>query len=135
MKINSTFFEKIGLSSSQSPEAELQLELPLKTHLLQEDGRIHPGALSTMLDTVMGAAISRQFQSFATTINLNLSFFDLAPNENYFARTIILNKSENYVTAEGRITNQKDELIAKGIGTFKIKSTDTFSVNSPSQNP
>ncbi|XJZ28869.1 PaaI family thioesterase [Bacillota bacterium Lsc_1132] len=121
MKLNSTFFEKMGFLSTESAQSGFQLKLPLKKQLLQEDGVVHSGALSTMLDTVMGATVSKQFQSFATTIQLNLTFFDLTAKENYFAKTIILEQSEQYVIAEGTITDDKDELIAKGIGTFKIK--------------
>ncbi|MEH7336543.1 PaaI family thioesterase [Neobacillus drentensis] len=98
---------------------KFELKLPLQPHLLQDDGTIHPGVFSTMLDISMGATISIETNSFATTINLNLSFFDLLPKETYQAETKILKHEGKYVTAEGTIFTEDGVLIAKGIGTFK----------------
>lgn len=119
-KINSTFFDYIGFNSG-SPDL-FQLELGMRPHLLQDDGTVHPGVFATMVDITMGATISLKTNSFATTINLNLSFFDLLPKESYQAETRILNQDGKYVTAEGCIYDQDRVLIAKGSGTFKTAS-------------
>lgn len=116
-KTSSTFFDYMGFTSTMADKFEL--DLSLQQHLLQDDGTIHPGVFSTMLDISMGATISIETNSFATTINLNLSFFDLSPKKNYQAETKILNQDGKYVTAEGTIYSQDGVLIAKGIGTFK----------------
>lgn len=113
----STFFDYMGFSSMISDK--FHLGLPMQPHLLQEDGTIHPGVFSTMLDITMGATISIETESFATTINLNLSFFDLLPKEHYHAETKILNMEGKYITTEGMIYDQDGVLVAKGIGTFK----------------
>ena len=116
-KTSSTFFDYMGFKSTITDRFELNL--PLQPHLLQDDGTIHPGVFSTMLDISMGATISLETNSFATTINLNLSFFDLLPKETYQAETKILKHEGKYVTAEGTIFTEDGVLIAKGIGTFK----------------
>lgn len=116
-KTNSTFFDYMGFSSGMIEP--VQLELSRQPHLLQEDGTVHPGVFSTMLDITMGASVSLKTNSFAATINLNLSFFDLLPKENYQAETTILKIEEKYVTAEGAIYDPNRVLVAKGIGTFK----------------
>lgn len=113
----STFFDYMGFSGEWSDT--FQLELGMKPHLLQDDGTVHPGVFSTMLDITMGATISVETNSFAATINLNLSFFDLIPKGKYYAETKILKQEGKYVTAEGTIYDQHHVLIAKGIGTFK----------------
>ncbi|WP_413300469.1 PaaI family thioesterase [Bacillus sp. 1P10SD] len=113
----STFFDYMGFSGEWSDT--FQLEIDMQPHLLQDDGTVHPGVFSTMLDIIMGANISIETQSFAATINLNLSFFDLLPKEKYRAETTVLNQDGKYVTAEGTIYDQNHSLIAKGIGTFK----------------
>ncbi|MEH7082465.1 PaaI family thioesterase [Neobacillus drentensis] len=116
-KTSSTFIDYMGFTSTMTDKFEL--DLSLQQHLLQDDGTIHPGVFSTMIDISMGATISVETNSFATTINLNLSFFDLSPREHYQAETKILNQEGKYVTAEGMIFSQDGVLIAKGIGTFK----------------
>ncbi|MGG3470645.1 PaaI family thioesterase [Neobacillus pocheonensis] len=116
-KTSSTFFDYMGFTSTVADRFEL--DLSLQQHLLQDDGTIHPGVFSTMLDISMGATISLETNSFATTINLNLSFFDLSPKDYYQAETKILNQGGKYVTAEGMIYSQDGVLIAKGMGTFK----------------
>jgi acyl-coenzyme A thioesterase PaaI-like protein len=107
----------MGFSAGQTDT--LQLELDMYPHLLQDDGTVHPGVFSTMLDITMGATVSMETNSFAATINLNLSFFDLLPKESYHAETTILTKKGKYVSAEGVIYDQNRALIAKGMGTFK----------------
>lgn len=69
----STFFEYLGFNSTKTDT--FHLDLPLQTILLQDDGTVHPGVFSTMLDISMGATASLETNSFATTINLNVSFF------------------------------------------------------------
>jgi acyl-coenzyme A thioesterase PaaI-like protein len=115
--MKSTFFEYMGFNSAITDR--FQLDLPLQQHLLQDDGSIHPGVFSTMLDITMGATISFATNSFAATINLNCSYLDLSPKEAYHAETNILKQEGKYVTAEGMIYDHNRELVAKGIGTFK----------------
>jgi uncharacterized protein (TIGR00369 family) len=120
MRNHSTFLELLGFDAEEKEDRIFHLELKLQPHLLQADGTVHPGVFSTMLDIVMGATISRKFQSFATTINLNVSYFDLSPYKLYKGETTIIHHGENYVTAEGIIINGQGKVVSKGIGTFKI---------------
>jgi uncharacterized protein (TIGR00369 family) len=118
---HSTFSDLIGFDADELDDGTFLLELKLQPHLYQDDGTIHPGVFSTMLDIVMGATVSRKFRSFATTINLNVSYFNLSPHNLFKAETTIIHQDESYVTAEGVIVNQLGEVVSKGIGTFKIK--------------
>jgi len=118
---HSTFLELVGFDADEREEGTFHLELKLQPHLYQDDGTIHPGVFSTMLDIVMGATVSRKFQSFATTINLNVSYFNLSPHNLYKGETTIIHQEGSYVTAEGVIVNETGEVVSKGIGTFKIK--------------
>lgn len=120
MSDNSTFFDLIGFDADEKEDGTFHLELKLQPHLFQEDGTIHPGVFSTMLDIVMGATVSRLFLSFATTINLNVSYFDRSPSSTYKGETTIIDHDDNYVTAEGVILNEQGKVVSKGIGTFKI---------------
>ncbi|NRD79343.1 PaaI family thioesterase [Bacillus sp. BRMEA1] len=113
----STFYEYMGFNSILADRFELKL--PLQSFLLQDDGMIHPGVFSTMLDISMGATVSLKTSSFAATMNLNVSFFDLNPKAVYHAETKILNWEGKYVTAEGCVCDQDGNVIAKGMGTFK----------------
>jgi acyl-coenzyme A thioesterase PaaI-like protein len=116
----SSFFDYLGFIGDESSEVGFELELPLSPFLLQDDGTVHPGVFATMLDIMMGATISRQTDSFATTINLNLSYFDLEPKSNYSSETIILHRDGKYITADGVIYGQDKNIIAKAIGSFKL---------------
>lgn len=113
----STFFEYLGFNSTKTDT--FHLDLPLQAILLQDDGTVHPGVFSTMLDISMGATASLETNSFATTINLNVSFFDLKPKENYHAKTKILNIEGKVITAEGIVYGQDGAVAAKAIGMFK----------------
>ncbi len=125
MKTNetmSTFFEHIGLRFTENNHVTGQmLEMPAAPHMLQDDGTVHPGVFAAMLDTSLGAFISRTFDSFATTINLNMTYHALEPEETYQASAEVLAKEGKYISAEGKITDQDGKLIASAIGTFKIQ--------------
>lgn len=116
----SSFYDYLGFIGDETSETGFELELPLNDFLLQDDGTVHPGVFATMLDIMMGATISRQTDTFATTINLNLSYFDLEPKPNYTSETIILHRDGKYVTADGVIYGQDKNLIAKATGSFKL---------------
>lgn len=116
----SSFYDYLGFIGDETSETGFELELPLNPFLLQDDGTVHPGVFATMLDIMMGATISRQTDSFATTINLNLSYFDLEPKANYTAETVILHRDGKYVTADGVIYDQNKKRIAKATGSFKL---------------
>lgn len=124
MKVKDTatnFFEFLGFAGEELEEGGFVIELPFQPYLLQDDGTIHTGVFSTMLDIVLGASISKRFNSFATTINLNLSFLDVEPKTHYRGELTFIHKDGKYVTGEGVILDERNNLIAKGIGTFKIR--------------
>ena len=124
VKDNVSFIEFIGFERGKKEDGRFCLELRLKPYLLQDEGIIHPGVYSTMLDIVMGATLNRAFHCFATTINLNVSFFNFSPQQLYKAETLILHRDGNYVTAEGIIKAANNMIMAKGNGTFKISSKE-----------
>jgi len=117
----SYFFDYLGFLIKETNEQSIELELPVTTFLLQDDGTIHPGVFATMLDIMMGATISRQTNSFATTIHLNISYFNLDPKSKYTADTTILHLDGKCVSAEGVIYDLNKNQVAKAIGSFKIK--------------
>ncbi|SEN56473.1 uncharacterized domain 1-containing protein [Mesobacillus persicus] len=116
----SSFFDYLGFISEETEEPTFDLELPINSFLLQDDGTVHPGVFATMLDIMMGATISKQTNSFATTINLNLHYFDLHPSNKYTAETTVLNRDGKYVTGEGVIYDEHQNQVAKASGTFKL---------------
>jgi uncharacterized protein (TIGR00369 family) len=117
----STFFEYMGFNIIERNPTEFYLEIPIGPNLLEDHGSIHPGVFSTMLDIAIGATISKKYDSFATTINLNVNYFNLSPQLTYHATATIVNKNGKYVNGEGSIYDEKQTLIAKGVGIFKIR--------------
>ncbi len=116
----SYFFDYLGFLIEETNDNSIALELPAAPFLLQDDGTVHPGVFATMLDIMMGATISRQTNSFATTIHLNISYFNLEPKIKYTADTTILHHDEKYVSAEGVIYDPNQNQVAKAIGSFKL---------------
>jgi uncharacterized protein (TIGR00369 family) len=120
----STFFDFMGFSIKESKPTEFHLELPVGPELLEDHGSIHPGVFSTMLDIAIGATVSKTFDSFATTINLNVTFFDLSPKSIYHATADIVNQNGKYITGEGIVFDENQNMIAKATGIFKISSVN-----------
>jgi uncharacterized protein (TIGR00369 family) len=101
-------------------ENSRRLEIHVNRNLLNDDQTIHSGVFSTMLDTAIGFYISKNCNGFATTAQLNCSFFDINYKESYSSSASIVNIDGKLVTGEGIIYDQAGKMVAKGVGTFKV---------------
>lgn len=103
-------------------EKATEVKIDVDHHPFQcdEDDKIHTGVFSTMLDTVIGSAISNELGGFALTIHLNCSYFDLSKKKRYYSSAKIVHINNSIVTGEGEIIDDMGNVVARGIGEFKL---------------
>lgn len=86
----------------------------------------HGGAISALMDATMGVcALSRVIDEnkVVSTIELKISFISPAlENDILSADANVIKKGNRLIFVEGKIYNQKKELVAMGTGTFNAYS-------------
>ncbi|WP_173916746.1 PaaI family thioesterase [Halobacillus sp. Marseille-Q1614] len=116
----SPFFSHIGFRIIRFEEGNVLLHLPVQENLFNVNGTLHGGVHASMLDLILGMAIRSTTKTRCTTMNLNINYMAPVSDGNLAAKGRILQQGYRVVTAEGEIYDQEDNLIAKGIGTFKL---------------
>jgi len=101
---------------------EIVYTLPVRTQLLATETAAHGGALAGLMDAVLGvAALSAvaEEQKRVATLELKISYFGPAIEGDLITgKGHVIKKGKRIVFSEGELYNQKNELIAKGSGTF-----------------
>ncbi|MFC7062120.1 PaaI family thioesterase [Halobacillus seohaensis] len=123
MNNHSSFFDYIGYQKYKGENQPIKLELNIKEKVLSEDGTIPAGVFASMLDIVVGSTISSEMGNPTTTVNLNMNFFDLTNKGAYTAFASITYKDEKMITGEGVVVDKMKNIVAKGVGTFKVLSS------------
>ncbi|CDQ19060.1 PaaI family thioesterase [Halobacillus karajensis] len=116
----SPFFSHIGFEIVQFEEGDVRLKLPIHEKLYNVNGTLHGGVHATMIDLILGMAIRSTTKTRCTTMNLNINYLAPASGGEIQAEGRILKQGYRIVTAEGELYDQAGDMIAKGIGTFKL---------------
>lgn len=116
----SPFFSHIGFEIIHFDEGNVQLKLPIQKQLLNANGALHGGVHATMLDLILGMAIRSTTKTRCTTINLNINYLAPSDTGDIFASGRIIQQGYRVVTAEGELWDSEGNMLAKGVGTFKL---------------
>lgn len=117
----SPFFSHLGFKLVQESEDEIELELPIKNHLINTNGTVHGGVYATMLDNIMSIAVRNKVNKDIVTVNLNINYFQAIQEGVLIGRAKILQQGYRIVTCEGEVTNEHGDVLAKSTGVFKVK--------------
>lgn len=107
--------------NSKITNNEVITTLKVEGYHLNVKETIHGGVIATMLDNVIGDSIAVAVNCSVVTVNLNINY--VAPvkiGSLLTAKGKIIQQGYRISMAEGIIEDEEGNLIAKGIGTFKI---------------
>lgn len=116
----SPFFSHIGFQVMYFQEGDILLKLPISEPLLNANSTLHGGVHATMLDMILGMVIRSTTGTRCATINLNINYLAPITHGDIFAKGKVLKQGNRTVTAEGEIWDEEEELLAKGVGAFKL---------------
>ncbi|MCS6868503.1 PaaI family thioesterase [Thermus sp.] len=86
-------------------EGKVELCLALQEEFLQAQGRVHGGALASVLDTLMGPAAGSLGVQVATGPRLH-------------ARAEVVRAGESLAAVEGTVLDERGQRVARGKGRF-----------------
>lgn len=116
------FAEFLGIRIATLEPGAARLSLTLRPELLNSHHGAHGGVIMTLADVALAvAAIARDGTAKgAYTVDLSVSF--LGPGQGtLLAEGRCLRLGKSIAFSEGEVRDDRGELVAKAIGTFKLK--------------
>ncbi|KAB2328357.1 PaaI family thioesterase [Cytobacillus depressus] len=117
---SNSFVSHVGFEIVHFEENNVVLKLNIKEYLLNANGSLHGGVHATMIDTILGMVIRSVTKTKITTTSLTIHYLSSLSDGEIFAEAKILKQGYKNVFAEGEIKDLNGNIIAKGIGTFKL---------------
>lgn len=118
-----TVMHLIGASLGEVEPGRIEIRLPYRQDLVQQDGFLHAGISSTIMDSACGYAAFSLMPEEARVLTIEFKINLLAPasGDNFLAvgqvrksgRTVFVSESELYAGGEG-----EDKLVATMVGTL-----------------
>lgn len=114
------FFMHIGFEIVRFEEGNVNIKLDVKEHLLNINGTLHGGVHATMLDYILGMVTRSVTKAKVVTTNLTVHYLSSISQGEIFAEAKVLQEGYKLAFTEGEIKDGQGNILAKGIGTFKL---------------
>ena len=125
-KRNSEAYTFIGgithMRSKLHDDGSFEMILPNSPLVKNPLGITHGGLTATLLDTTLGSLININLPADKTTVTTELKINYLRPGNGKYLRCVatLLHKGSKIAVLEGKVYDDKDQLIAHGSGSFFI---------------
>jgi acyl-CoA thioesterase len=115
------FGELIGLEFTELGDAFSRCRLVVDEKLYNPHRVLHGGAIYSMADTAMGAAVYSVLEEdeLCTTVEIKIHYFSAVTSGTLECETWIIHRTKKLAVLESEIRND-GELVAKASGTFYI---------------
>lgn len=116
----SPFWNHMGIEVDHLEVGNVSIKMPVKPELLNSNGVMHGGAIATILDSVIGAAIRTEREVRVATISLTTNFVAPVREGTVYATARIINPGKRILYVESTATVDKEEIVGTALGTFTI---------------
>jgi acyl-CoA thioesterase len=119
--VYSPFSKLVGLSLARIDTEYSECVLEVSDRLLNVNGSVHGGAIYTMVDVGMGAALRAHLadDEWLTTVEIKVNYLVAVTSGALSCRSRLLHKSRKLAVLESEVTSG-EALIAKATGTFYV---------------
>jgi len=120
------FVEHLGLVTEALGEGSARLSMPLPEHFTNSLGTAHGGVIMSLLDVALcTAARTLHPDSLGViTIDMSTSFIGGGSGERLIAEARVLRDGRSMTFVEGEAKNADGSLVAKAIGTVRVRRRD-----------
>ena len=115
--MTSGFKNLLGLDVARLDDGSAVIELDAGEAHLNPHGTVHGGAIATLVDSAMGAAISTDGTA-PVTIEMKVTYLQPGRPGKLRAAAKVRKRGKRILIAEAEVTDEGDELIALALGTF-----------------
>jgi acyl-CoA thioesterase len=115
------FIHHIGMKIDEVAPGRARCSLDVKDFHSNGTGVVHGGALFTLADTAMGAALYSLLEEgeISATIEIKIGYFKPVFEGSLVCTATLVNKGKSIASLEASI-HQGDVLVSKASGTFSI---------------
>jgi len=120
---NSAFLSGfMGLSGQFLDEKTYQFIVPITPFMHNPLGVVHGGILATLIDSTMGSLVNRSLpeNKFGVTTELKVNYLRSSRGGTLRSEANILHRGQTLIVLQGSVFDERDRLLAHGIGTFMI---------------
>jgi uncharacterized protein (TIGR00369 family) len=116
------FTEHLGIRLVEMTREHALVSLEKRPELLNSWGATHGGVIMTMLDLVMSWAVRGHYETIGgvLTVDLSVGFMRAGFGDKVVAEGRVLHGGKSTAFCEGEARDDKGQLLAKAIGTFKL---------------
>jgi acyl-CoA thioesterase len=121
--LNNPFAELVGFTLRTGPRGSgtCTAALDVRPELLNPNGVVHGGAMFTMADTVMGAALHTTLApgEYCATVEIKIHFLQPVSEGRIRSRTRLVHRGSRIAVLESHISVGRSK-VALALGTFAI---------------
>ena len=116
------FTEHLGIRLIEATREHAVVSLEKRPELLNSWGATHGGVIMTMLDLVMSWAVRGHYGvgGGVLTVDMSVGFMRASYGDKVLAEGRVLHGGKSTAFCEGMARDDKGQLLAKAIGTFKL---------------
>jgi len=121
------FVAHLGLSTDELGAGTARLSMPLPEHFTNSLGTAHGGVILSLLDVALCTA-ARTLHPDSTgvvTIDLTTSFIGGGKGDRLIAEARVLKDGRSMTFVEGEAKNADGSLVAKAIGTVRVRNPES----------
>ena len=117
----SAFSELIGCRLQRLEEGVAEVALSLEPHLRNRGGKLHGGAIFSLVDITMGLACSSAhgFDQQSATIECKINYIRAVEDGDVLCVSRVIHAGRRTLVVEADV-HQGDRLVAKAQGTFAV---------------
>ncbi|WP_460132268.1 PaaI family thioesterase [Pseudomonas sp. S1_E04] len=117
----SAFSELIGCRLQRLEEGVAEVALTLEPHLRNRSGKLHGGAIFSLVDIAMGLACSSAhgFDQKSATIECKINYIRAVEDGEVLCTSRVIHTGRRTLVVEADVY-QDDRLVAKAQGTFAV---------------
>jgi acyl-CoA thioesterase len=119
---DSAFSKLLGMTIDKAENGESQVRMSMQDHLLNLHGRMHGGALFSLIDTALGQASHSLFggQAGSMTLECKVNYIRAVDEGEIVCNARVLNAGRKVHVLEARV-QQGEKLVATAQATFICK--------------
>ena len=114
----------LGMRILESDQGTGRVSMKVRQDFLQQAGAVQGGLIVTLADHALYLAVRSLLapEQYNVTVELKLNFISSARDGELTAVARVISRGNRIVVGSMDVTNHKDELIAKGMGTCMVRS-------------
>jgi len=116
------FGRHLGIEILEAVAGTASARLELEEHLCNRRGVAHGGAVASLLDSALGAAVisSMEPQEWCGTLQLSIQYNNPARHGPLTAAGRVVRRGRRVAFAEGEVTDARGGVVARAHGTWTI---------------